>query len=154
MANTCRVIQVIGSPQVSLFIDSIIELARQRRLRRRGALALIIHISLTPTFPVPRRYPGSFFGHTKRYKAIEFVGYLARLAKRDRALAGHRGGPFYGVRADIGAAVDGDNAVAIGCGQHEGKLASDVAHENPPRRTETRAAETNHTPSAPHPRCL
>ncbi len=111
------------------------------------------------------------------------VDALLWLDGDDRAPAGHRCGPFDGVHPDIGAAVDGDDTVAmhlppnfnqlegeldvdgvdgggfqqlvtdadrrvgirfadaivepvgdhravIGRGQHEGKLASDVAHKN------------------------
>ena len=116
------------------------------------------------------------------------VDALLRFDRYDRAPAGHGDGPFDGVGADIGAAVDGDDAVSmdlvpsfdqmqrelhfdgvvraafqhlvtdpgsrlgirlvhaivetvgdhravIGCGQHEGKLASDVAHETPQTAT-------------------
>jgi hypothetical protein len=123
------------------------------------------------------------------------VDALLRFNRYDRAPAGHGDGPFDGVGADIGAAVDGDDLAmrlpppldqvegeldvdgvggggfqqqltdaapaagtrfahatapcagirlvhaivetvgdhraVIGCGQHEGKLASDIAHETP-----------------------
>jgi uncharacterized protein (DUF362 family) len=41
------------------------------------------------------------------------VDALLRLDRDDRAIAGHRDGPFDGVRADIGTAVAGDDAVAV-----------------------------------------